>query len=218
MHAADALEAGAGDHVSALRRRPGGRGGAAAGQAGSRWAAGGGSGNPDMPYLTMPIDQYVAEANRQTFLIVHSNRPGRWSRSTDRGPSTGWTSCCSVRATIRSSAGSRPHGRASERRCQAKVAEAARRAGKNWDVRPDRSSCGELLDLALARLLPGRHRDDQERAGAIGEMGPLGFTFENASAWCQRARQAMPIGARFARPGLRSGRIVDLAAVSVICL
>ena len=26
--------------------------------------------NPDNPYLTMPVDQYVAEANRQTFLVI----------------------------------------------------------------------------------------------------------------------------------------------------
>ena len=32
-------------------------------------------GNPDMPYCTMPIDQYIREANDQTFLVVQIESP-----------------------------------------------------------------------------------------------------------------------------------------------
>ena len=41
----------------------------------ARILAQGDGANPDMPYLTMPIDEYVAEANRQTFIIVQIESP-----------------------------------------------------------------------------------------------------------------------------------------------
>ena len=31
--------------------------------------------NPDMPYLTMPLEQYLQEANEQTFLIIQIEQP-----------------------------------------------------------------------------------------------------------------------------------------------
>ncbi len=32
-------------------------------------------GNPDMPYLTMPLDQYLHEANEQTFVVIQIEQP-----------------------------------------------------------------------------------------------------------------------------------------------
>lgn len=33
-------------------------------------------GNPDMPYCTMPVETYIEEANRETFLVIQLEEPG----------------------------------------------------------------------------------------------------------------------------------------------
>lgn len=50
-------------------------------------------GNPDMPYCTMPMDQYVREANEQTLLILQLEQLIRSSTSRRLPPWTGSISC-----------------------------------------------------------------------------------------------------------------------------
>lgn len=140
-------------------------------------------GNPDMPYLTMPIDQYVAEANRQTFLIVQIESPEALERVDEIAAVDGVDILLLGPGDYSILSGS--PGRMDDQRtldAKRKIAEAARRAGKNWGC-PAGSvkQARELLDLG-ARLVCYQADIVMIKSGleqVQREMGPLGFTFEN---------------------------------------
>jgi len=139
--------------------------------------------NPDAPYLSMPLDQYVAEANRQTFLVVQIETAQALERAGEIAAVEGVDALLlgpgdfSILSGI---PGQFDHPRLGD--AKRKIAEAARRAGKHWGC-PTGSieQARELLDMG-ARLIcyqgdfviikTGLERIQQE-------MGPLGFTFEN---------------------------------------
>jgi len=89
--------------------------------------------NPDAPYLAMPLDRYVAEANRQTFLIIQIETPEALERADEIAAVEGVDVVMlgpgdfSILSGI---PGQFDHPRIRE--AKQTIAEAARRAGKHW--------------------------------------------------------------------------------------
>jgi 4-hydroxy-2-oxoheptanedioate aldolase len=139
--------------------------------------------NPDMPYLTMPIDQYIAEANRQTFIIVQIESPEALERVDEIAAVDGVDILLLGPGDFSILSG--VPGRLDDERvrdAKRKIAEAARRAGKNWGC-PAGSveQAKELLEMG-ARLICYQADIVIIKAGleqVQREMSPLGFTFDN---------------------------------------
>jgi len=139
--------------------------------------------NPDMPYLTMPVDRYVAEANRQTFLIVQIESPEALEHVDQIAAVDGVDILLlgpgdfSILSGI---PGQMDHERIRE--AKRRVADAARQAGKHWGwpVASVRQA-QELIDMGgrlvcyhadILMIKSGLEQIQQE-------MAPLGFTFDN---------------------------------------
>ncbi len=141
------------------------------------------AGNPDVPYLSMPIDQYVAEANRQTFLIVQIESPEALEK-VDEIAAVDGVDLLLLGPGDYSILSGCPGQMNDERtrRAKLKVAEAARRAGKNWGCpvgSPEQAR--ELMEMG-ARLICYHADIVMVKCGLEQiqrDMGPLGFTFEN---------------------------------------
>lgn len=140
-------------------------------------------GGPDMPYCSMPMDQYVRQANEETLLVLQIEQPnavacvdqiaavdgvdvlfvGKADLSLRCGV-PGQTDHPSIRDAIR------------------KTAKAAKKAGKHWGC-PSGSvaQTQELLEMG-ARLI-GYQCDIVMIKNALQQMqhdlSPLGFTFDN---------------------------------------
>ena len=138
--------------------------------------------NPDAPYLMMPVADYVAEANRQTFLIVQIESPEALEKVDEIAAVDGVDILLlgpgdySILSGI---AGQMGHERIRE--AKLKVAEAACKAGKNWGC-PAGSvdQARELMEMG-ARLICYQADICMIKAGmeqVQQEMAPLGFTFE----------------------------------------
>lgn len=138
--------------------------------------------NPDMPYLTMPIDRYVAEANRQTFLIVQIESPQALEQVDEIAAVDGVDILLLGPGDFSILSGF--PGRMDDRRvleAKRKIAAAARRAGKNWGC-PAGSveQAQELLEMG-ARLVCYQADILMIKSGleqVQREMAPLGFTFD----------------------------------------
>lgn len=139
-------------------------------------------GNPDMPYCAMPVDQYVREANEQTFVVVQLE---------DREAVANAREIAEVEGvdvlffgpgdfTVLSGIpGQFDHPLVHE--AIREVAAAAKAAGKHWGMpagTPERAK--QLLDLGARLIAHGA--DIVWLKNALDEtrrrFGPLGFTFD----------------------------------------
>lgn len=142
--------------------------------------------NPDAPYLAMPLDEYIAEANQQTFLIVQIETPEALERADEIAAVDGVDVLMlgpgdfSILSGI---PGQFDHPRLRE--AKRTIAEATARAGKHWAC-PAGSveQARELIDMGsrlifyqadIVMIKTGLERIQQE-------MSDLGFTFENRLA------------------------------------
>ncbi len=139
--------------------------------------------NGDMPYLTMPIDQYVAEANRQTFVITQIESPEALQRVDEIAAVDGVDILLLGPGDFSILSG--VPGQMNDPRildAKRKIAAAASRAGKDWGC-PAGSvqQAEELLEMG-ARLICYQADILMIKSGLEQiqqEMSPLGFTFDN---------------------------------------
>jgi 2-keto-3-deoxy-L-rhamnonate aldolase RhmA len=138
--------------------------------------------NPDAPYLTMPVDEYVAEANRQTFVIVQIESPEALEKAGEIAAVDGVDLLLlgpGDFSILSGFPGRMDHERIRE--AKLKVAEAARLAGKDWGC-PVGSvqQAAELMEMG-ARLICYQADIVMIKSGLEQiqrEMAPLGFTFD----------------------------------------
>ncbi|NOX55608.1 MAG: aldolase [Planctomycetes bacterium] len=142
--------------------------------------------NPDAPYLSMPLADYIVEANRQTFLIVQIETPEALERVEEIAAVDGVDILLfgpgdfSILSGI---PGQMDHERIRE--AKQRIAEAARSAGKHWGY-PVGSvqEAQELLEMGgrficyQADIVMIKNGLEQVQR----EMAPLGFTFDNRLA------------------------------------
>ena len=139
-------------------------------------------GNPDMPYCTMPLDQYVREANEQTFVVVQLEDPQAVANAREIAEVEGvdvlffGPGDFSVLAGV---PGQFDHPKVEEAIRQ--VAAAAKAAGKHWGMpvgTPERAR--QLLDTGARLLAHGADiiwvKNGLEETRR--RFGPLGFTFD----------------------------------------
>jgi 4-hydroxy-2-oxoheptanedioate aldolase len=138
--------------------------------------------NPDMPYLTMPLVQYLAEANRETFMIVEIEQPEALEQVEEIAAVDGvdvlmlGPGDMSIHLGIPGQMNHDLMRAAIER-----IARAAKNAGKHWACpasSPDHTR--QLLEMG-ARLI--FHRSDIRTMQVALEQirrdfEPLGFTFD----------------------------------------
>jgi 4-hydroxy-2-oxoheptanedioate aldolase len=150
-------------------------------------------GNPDMPYCSMPLEQYIREANRETFVVIQIEEESALSNVDEIAAIDG------VRviflgpgdfSSLGGFAGQWDHPRL-QQACE-QIAAAAQRHGKHWG-RPVFSVADAQKCIAMgARFLPhcsdmnlvksGLERIQRDFAGA-------GFSFENRLAAAPRLAQ-----------------------------
>jgi 4-hydroxy-2-oxoheptanedioate aldolase len=140
-------------------------------------------GNPDMPYCSMPMAEYLKAANEQTFVVIqiedqHALENARAIAEVEGvdalffGPAD-----FSILSGI---PGQFDHPMLGD--AMRKIADAARRAGKHWGM-PSGSleQTRELLDLGARFICHGADiimiKNGLEQIQ--GQFGPLGFTFAN---------------------------------------
>ncbi len=140
-------------------------------------------GNPDMPYCSMPLTDYLLEANEQTFVVVQIEDPGAVEQAEEiaRVPGVDILFVGPADLSILSGlAGQYDHPRmqASIER----VAAAAKAAGKHWGM-----PCGsaehakKLMQMGATYLAHGCDllMVMQGMARVQQEFAPLGFQFNN---------------------------------------
>ncbi len=140
-------------------------------------------GNPDMPYCTMPVDQYVCEANKQTLLVLQIEQPNTVEHVEEIAAVEGvdvlfvGKGDLSVQNGV---PGQTDHGSIHD--AVRKTAEAAKKAGKHWGC-PSGSieQTQELLEMG-ARFI-AYNSDILMIKNALEQMqldlSALGFTFDN---------------------------------------
>ncbi len=142
-------------------------------------------GNPDMPYCTMPMVQYVREANEQTVLVLQIEQPNTVEHVEEIAAVEGvdvlfvGTGDLSLQSGI--------PGQTNDRRIQdaiRKTGEAAQKAGKQWGCFCSSiEQAQELLDMG-ARFIT-YNADIVMIKNALQQMqldfSALGFTFDNQS-------------------------------------
>jgi 4-hydroxy-2-oxoheptanedioate aldolase len=140
-------------------------------------------GNPDMPYCSMPMDQYVAEANAQTFLLLQIEDPASLEQveqiASVEGVDVLFLGIADF-SILSGHPGQFDHP--CIREAVDRVAAAARSAGIHWGMPCFGVEHAQSLLEKGARFLPvGADivmiKDAQERIQA--EFAPLGFTFNN---------------------------------------
>ena len=140
-------------------------------------------GNPDMPYCTMPIAQYVREANEETFVVIQIESPEALEQVDEIAAVEGvdvvmlGPADFSILSGI---PGQFDHPRIQEAR--QKIADATRKHGKHWGCpSPNVEMTRHLLEMGarfichnadIVLIKAGLERIQQEFA-------VLGFTFEN---------------------------------------
>ncbi len=141
------------------------------------------SANPDAPYLTMPVDEYVAEANRQTFVMIQIESPEALERADEIAAVDGVDILFLGPGDFSILSGF--PGRFDDERirhAKLKIAEAARRAGKDWGCPVGSVQQAEELMEMGARLICYQADIVMIKNGLEQiqqEMAPLGFTFDN---------------------------------------
>jgi 4-hydroxy-2-oxoheptanedioate aldolase len=140
-------------------------------------------GNPDMPYCTMPIPEYLEAANRETFLVVQIEDPQALENAAAIAAVPGVDALLFGPADFSILAGipgqfDHPMIRDARRR----VGEAARAAGKHWGL-PVGSAAQvrQLLDQGARFFCAGADIVQVlfAQQALQREFGPLGFTFDN---------------------------------------
>ena len=139
--------------------------------------------SPDVPYLSMPLDEYVEEANRQTFVIVQIESPEAVDKVDEIAAVEGvdilmfGPADFSILAGI---PGQFDHDRVQEAR--RKIARAATRAGKYWGCPAGTVEQAQEF-LAMGALAIFHQADIVLIKNGLEEvqrqMSPLGFTFDN---------------------------------------
>lgn len=139
--------------------------------------------NPDMPYLTMPIGEYVVEANRQTFVIIQIETPEALEQAVEIAAVEGVDILMlgpgdfSILSGIPGQMG---HERILD--AKRKVAAAAREAGKEWGCPVGSVEDGrKLMEMGARVLFYGADIVTLKRGleRIQEEMTPLGFQFDN---------------------------------------
>lgn len=140
-------------------------------------------GNADMPYCTMPMDQYVRKANEETFVIIQLEQQHAVDQAQQIAEVDGVDVLMFGPGDFSVLSGNPGQlGHESSLDATRKVAQAARNAGKHWGC-PSRSAehTQELLDLG-ARFIC-HHADIMMIKNALekiqNDFTPLGFTFDN---------------------------------------
>jgi 4-hydroxy-2-oxoheptanedioate aldolase len=139
--------------------------------------------NPDAPYLAMPVDEYVAEANRQTFLIVQIESPETLERADEIAAVDGVDIIMLGPGDFSILSGiPGQFGHPKIRQAKERIAEAAARAGKHWGCPAGTvDQARELMDMGARVVFYGGDivilKAGLEQIQR--ELGPLGFTFDN---------------------------------------
>ena len=140
-------------------------------------------GNPDMPYCSMSMEEYIRVANEETFVAIQIEdeeglADAEAIASIDGvdllffGPSD-YSVLCGI------------PGQSDHPKIQSaidRVARAARRAGKSWGTTTPSAECASVLVEKGARLLACGADILMVKEGLEAlqrEFAPLGFTFEN---------------------------------------
>jgi 4-hydroxy-2-oxoheptanedioate aldolase len=138
--------------------------------------------NPDMPYLTMPLEKYLAEANRQTFLVIQIEDPQSLERADEIAAVDGVDVLMlgpgdfSILSGI---PGQFDHPRVQQ--ALEKIAQAAEKSGKHWGC-PTLSveHTGRIMEMG-ARFICHQADFLLIKAGfeqLRRDFAPLGFTFD----------------------------------------
>jgi 4-hydroxy-2-oxoheptanedioate aldolase len=159
-------------------------------------------GNPDMPYCSMPVSQYLAEANEQTFIIIQLEE----QHVIDRAAEIAMVDGVDVLflgpgdySSLSGFPGQMDHPRILD--AMQKIASAARRAGKHWG-RPVSSIEQAQLCLDMgARFLA--HNSDlvilkQGLENIQARFQPLGFEFDSCFPGAPKSSQ--PLAHRLSGP------------------
>ena len=140
-------------------------------------------GNPDMPYCTMPIDQYVRQANEETLLVVQIEQPSTVEHVEEIAAVDGVDVLFVGKADLSLQSGAAGQmNHESVQNAIRKTAQAAKNAGKHWGC-PSGSieQTQELLDMG-ARFI-AHNADIVMIKMALEKMqrdfSPLGFTFDS---------------------------------------
>jgi 4-hydroxy-2-oxoheptanedioate aldolase len=141
------------------------------------------SANPDAPYLMMPVAEYVAEANRQTFIMIQIESPEALERADEIAAVDG-VDILFLGPGDYSILSGFPGRFDDERILEAKrkVARAARNAGKDWGCPVGSVQQAEQLMELGARLICYQADIVMIKNGleqVQREMAPLGFTFDS---------------------------------------
>ncbi len=136
----------------------------------------------DAPYLSMPLDEYIEEANRQTFIVIQIESPHALERAEEIAAVEGVDALMfgpgdfSILSGIPGRVDHPLMGEATR-----KIAQAARNTGKHWGC-PGISleHTRELLELGarflchMADIVMVKEGLEKMRR----DFGPLGFTFD----------------------------------------
>ncbi|MCH2114815.1 MAG: aldolase/citrate lyase family protein [Pirellulales bacterium] len=140
-------------------------------------------GNPDMPYCTMPMDQYVRQANEQTLLVLQVEQPNTVEEVEEIAAVEGVDVLFVGKADLSLQGGVPGQmDHESVRDAIHKTAQAAKNSGKHWGC-PSASvqQTEELLGMG-ARFI-AHNADIVMIKNALEQMrsnfAPLGFTFDD---------------------------------------
>jgi len=140
-------------------------------------------GNPDMPYCSMPMDQYLQQANEQTLLVLQIEQPNTVEHVEEIAAVEGVDVLFVGKADLSIQLGVPGQmDHESVRAAIRKTAQAAENAGKHWGCpRGLIEQTRELLDMG-ARFI-AQNADIVMIKTALEQMqrdlSPLGFTFDN---------------------------------------
>ena len=140
--------------------------------------------NPDNPYLTMPVAEYIAEANRQTFLVIQIEDPKALEQVDEIAAVEGvdvlflGPGDFSILSGIPGQ-----FGHELIQQALAKVARAAEKAGKHWGCPAfSKEHTQQLMEMG-ARFICHQADILMVKAGmeqVRRDFEPLGFTFDDS--------------------------------------
>ena len=144
-------------------------------------------GNPDMPYCSMPIRDYLERANDQTFIIIQVEQPNTMANIDAIAAVEGVDILMLGPADFSIQSGF--PGDFENDKMQAaveRIADAAKRAGKHWGLPVfNVEHAKKMLDLGarvffhMADIVAVKLAQEKMQE----DFAPLGFTFENRLAW-----------------------------------
>lgn len=144
-------------------------------------------GNPDMPYCSVPILDYIKAANEQTFIIIQVEQPNTLDNieaiAAVEGVDVLMMGPCdfSIQSGFPGDFNNEKMQTALQR-----IAKAAKNAGKHWGLPVGSvADCKKMMDLGARVFF---HHADIVAVKVIQEQmqkdfASLGFTFDNRLAW-----------------------------------